>query len=138
MYGFFQRFINSFRRFMYGRYGVDKLSMTLLITGIVLSLLSSFRFLAWLSLPALLIIFWAYFRCLSKKHDARRRELYAYQRLQTSVRDRVSLIRRIMRERKTHKHFRCKLCKTRLRVPKGKGKIEVTCPKCRARVIKKT
>lgn len=138
MYGFFGRLINSFRRFMYGRYGIDELSKSLLITGIIMTLLASFRWLAWLSLPALLIIFWAYFRCFSKKFDARRRELYAYQRLRTNARDRVSLLRRIIRERKTHKHFRCRLCRTRLRVPRGKGKIEVTCPKCRAKVIKKT
>ena len=47
------------------------------------------------------------------------------------------LINRIQ-ERETHKYFKCKKCKAVLRVPKGRGKIEITCPKCRAKVIKKT
>ncbi len=137
MYGFFQRFNNSMRRFMYGRYGIDELGIFLLITGIVMSLLSSFSPLA-LSIPAMGIIIWAYARCLSKNHYKRRAELDKFLRLKRNARERYDLVRRIFRERKTHKHFRCKLCRTRLRVPKGKGKIEVTCPKCRARVIKKT
>ncbi len=138
MYGFFQRLSNSIRRFMYGRYGIDALGTFLLITGIVMSILSSFRLLVFLSIPALGIIIWAYARCLSKNHYKRRDELDRFLRIRRNVRERYDLARRIFRERKTHKHFRCRMCRTRLRVPKGRGKIEVTCPKCHAKTIKKT
>jgi len=39
---------------------------------------------------------------------------------------------------KTHKHFTCPNCKATLRLPKGKGKIMITCPKCRKEFTKKT
>ena len=30
-----------------------------------------------------------------------------------------------------YKYFKCKSCGAKLRVPKHKGKITITCPKCR-------
>ena len=138
MYGFFQRLNDKLRKFMYGRYGIDELGTFLLTAGIIMAILSIFRPLAWLSIPALVVMVWSYSRTLSRNFDKRRAELYAYKRISGNVRERTALIRRVFRERKTHKFFKCRMCRTRLRVPRGKGKIEVTCPKCRAKVIKKT
>ena len=39
---------------------------------------------------------------------------------------------------KTHRYFTCKNCKTICRVPAGKGKIVLTCPKCGAQIRGKT
>ena len=41
-----------------------------------------------------------------------------------------------MAQRKTYKFFKCPTCKQEVRVPKGHGKIEITCPKCRERFVK--
>ena len=50
----------------------------------------------------------------------------------------IKILMSQIRDRKTHRYYKCKSCKTVMRVPKGRGKIEITCPKCRMKVIKKT
>ncbi len=138
MRGFFYRLSNKIQYFMQGRYGVDALGIFLLIMGFAMTFLSSIRPLAWFAIPSLAIIIFAYFRIFSKNYEKRRRELMKYERATGKVRERFSLMKRIFAERKTHKHLRCKTCKTLLRVPRGKGKIEITCPKCRTKMIRKT
>lgn len=48
------------------------------------------------------------------------------------------LQKRKFSERKTHRFFKCAQCKAALRVPRGKGKIKVRCPKCGAEALRKT
>lgn len=138
MYGFFGRLAYTLRRFMQGRYGFDALCRLLLIVGFSLSLLSCIRQLSFLYIPAVVIIFVAYYRCFSRNFYKRRRELSAYMRIKNKLLGKDALSERKRRERKTHKFFKCRTCKTQLRVPRGKGKIEITCPKCRTKIIKRT
>lgn len=138
MRGFFYRLNNTIERFMQGRYGIDKLCTFLLITGFALWFLAMIRPLSFLIIPALAIIIFAYMRVFSKNYVKRTRELNKYLTIKNKLQERWHLLKRIRRERKTHRYFKCKACKTRLRVPRGKGKIEITCPKCRTKVIKKT
>ena len=138
MRGFFQRLGNTIQYFMQGRYGIDELGVVLLVVGFGLSFLSFIDVLTILAIPSFVIIVWAYVRCFSKNFDKRRREFLGYMRIKKKVSDRITLLKRIKSERKTHKYFKCHTCKTRLRVPRGKGKIEITCPKCRTKIIKKT
>ena len=41
-------------------------------------------------------------------------------------------------QKKIYKFYTCGQCGQKVRVPKGKGKIEITCPKCRNTFIKRT
>lgn len=138
MRGFFYRISNTIQYFMQGRYGIDRLGIFLIITGFAMTFLAGIRPLGILAFPSLAVIIFAYVRIFSKNHEKRRRELMKYERAAGKARERFSLMKRIFAERKTHKHLRCKTCKTRLRVPRGKGKIEITCPKCRTKIIKRT
>ena len=138
MRGFFYRLGNTIQRFMYGRYGIDGLSKFMLIIAIVFSFASMIRILSWLSIPAFVLIILSYIRALSKNHAARRREENAFLKIKNKITSKFSFWKRRHADRKTHRYFKCKLCKSMMRVPKGKGKIEITCPKCKARVIKKT
>ena len=74
----FQRLGEKIRQFMYGRYGFDKLSMFLLIVGVVLCLLSSFSQLYFLGIiayvPLILAIFRMYSRNIYKRQQENRRE----------------------------------------------------------------
>ena len=117
-------------RFMSGRYGTDKLNTFLLILGVVFCLVAMFlpTALSKLVLTGLSYFFliWAMFRTFSRN---------TYRRYQEN-RKFLSLLNRI--KDRQHRYFNCPKCRQQVRVPRGKGKISITCPKCRERFIRKT
>ena len=123
----FQRIGNSIRRFMSGRNGVDTLAWTLCVLGIVLSLIGTFSKLPVFTLlayiPLILSIFRIFSRNISQRYRANQQFVQRLQRI---------------KGRKTHCYFKCPTCKTRVRVPRGKGTIRITCPSCRGTFLKKT
>lgn len=131
MQNFFAKINNAARRFMYGRYGMDSLSKTIFILSLILLLLSSVTRISFLYAIALVLLIWGYFRVFSKNIAKRRRELSVYT-------GKLNLIKSRWRDRKTHRYFRCRACKQMLRVPKHKGKIQITCRKCGNQMVKKT
>lgn len=123
---------------MQGRYGNDELNKTLLITAVVLAVLSYFPYLGILSLAALGLLVWINFRSLSKNVWKRQAELQTYYRIKNKVKTAVSLRRRMWRERRTHRYVKCKHCRAVLRVPKGRGQVEVGCPRCKGNAFYRT
>lgn len=127
---FFQKIGNGFRRFMQGRYGSDKLNTTILIVALVISLLQLFMPNYGLRWALMLISYgflgWAIFRMLSRNTYKRYEENRKYLRFLDRLKD------------KDHRYFDCPRCHQAVRVPKGKGKISITCPKCKEKFIKKT
>ena len=126
----FRRMKVRLRHFMLGRYGTDKLNMAILTAGVICSVLV--MFLRWKT-PALLLtglsyglMVWAIFRTLSRNTYKRYQENRKYLRFVERMKD------------KDHRYYDCPRCRQPVRVPKGKGKIEITCPKCREKFIKKT
>ena len=117
------------RRFMVGRYGLDQLNLLLFGCGIVCSLCGAI-FSRWFYVPADALYFYALFRCLSRNAAARQRENFAFQKVWNPVKNRFSQFRRRISQSKDYKYFRCPNCKQRLRAPRGRGKIEVTCQNC--------
>ncbi len=135
---FFQRMGERVARFFYGRYGNDRLNNVLLLTALVLLLLAYLPHMGFLLFFSLALLIWSNFRALSRNIFKRRRELTAFLGFWSSIRSKLSLRKKILRERKTHCYFKCPSCKAVLRVPKGKGEIDVTCPKCKTVTLKKT
>lgn len=143
---FLQKLMVKFQQFMVGRYGNDQFSLFLSIAGLVLYCVGNF--LRWfrgtyvvgliVCFIGILMLYYSIFRTLSKNYDARRKELNWYLRWSEKPKVYIKLLGNQIRDRKTHRYFRCKNCRTVMRVPKGRGKIEITCPKCRMKVIKKT
>lgn len=131
-------FWEKLRRWMYGRYGADSLSFTLLIIGILLMTVSRvFGFwpgivLAWA------VYGYALFRILSRNVTARQKELYTFRRLLAPFQKWFRIVRTAFRERKTYKYFRCPSCRQVLRAPRGRGKILVTCQRCHKEFKQKT
>ena len=127
----FRKIGDWFRNFMMGRYGSDKLNIFLLVLGIVLMLLGTIlgsRF-TWASVFSLLCyvpLIWCIFRMYSRNIEARRRENLAFVNFFSHLKDR------------DHRYFRCPKCRQTVRVPRGRGKINIRCPKCGERFIKKT
>ena len=122
---------NWVQRVMYGRYGSDQLNVFLLVSYVVLMLLSGLPGLGLLETIALVLIIWSVFRLLSRNYAARRAENAKFLKLAGPVIRWYRLRRTILRD-KEHRYFRCPNCGQQLRVPKGKGKITVTCRGCGA------
>ena len=128
------KFKNWIYRFMYGRYGSDTLNKVLIwvyaIWIILCSAISLFFDEAWFTLLYWMItsalIFWIFFRMMSRNIAARRRENEKFCGF-------FKLRRNKFRDRKTHVYRKCPKCKAILRLPRSKGKHFVVCPRCKDR-----
>lgn len=142
MKNFFYRVSSAMARFMYGRNGSDQLNMALLVVYLVLwavqILLRKF-WTAQLVLEALTLAVMLVFvyRAFSRNLPKRRAENTKFLNWWYPVKSRASSARQ-RRLDKDHKYFTCKNCKTICRVPAGKGKVEITCPKCGQKIIGKS
>ena len=121
--------LNAMQRFMAGRYGHDRLNLTLLVVGCVLCFVqllvpSGVGVVLTILSEALLIL--SLFRCFSRNTYKRYNENRKFLLLIDQVKDR------------SHRYYACPKCRQTVRVPKGKGKIAITCPKCREKFVKKT
>ena len=119
------------QRFMMGRYGTDKLNMAILIAGVALCVVSLFfgrlpGVALLLTTLSYVLMIWAIFRTFSRNTYKRYRENRRYLMFLERIKD------------KEHRHFDCPKCRQPVRVPRGKGKIAITCPKCREKFIRKT
>ena len=115
---------------MVGRYGTDRLNMAILSVGLVASLLSMIFKFAPVNLALFILsygmMFWAIFRTLSRQTYKRYQENRKFLQLMGRMKDRE------------HRYFDCPKCRQMVRVPRGKGKISITCPRCREKFVKKT
>ena len=122
---------------MVGRYGSDELSFTLLMLYLGVCMFAIFADIRILQLLALGIILYAFYRILSRNIPARQAENAAYLRFLSRI-GANSRARKARRQDKAHRYYRCKHCGAVLRVPRGIGKVEITCPKCGEKLTKKT
>lgn len=126
---------NKIKAFFYGRNGFDDLARHTLVASLVIFLIYGF----WprgivkiiLSIVCYGLMGYSYFRVLSKNIYKRVEENRRYTGW-------IKMFKTKWQQRKTHKFFRCPKCKTWLRLPKGKGKITITCVKCSHRFDKRT
>ena len=154
------RFRDKLARFMYGRYGSDEFNKFLMyvelsffVLGLILRMF--FRWGNFFYYGCLAVIIYMYFRMFSKNIYKRRKENEIYLRVRYKVKD-------FFRSHKSAKNYsgrastsngrrgseinyddmfkiyRCPTCGQRIRVPRGKGRIRITCPKCKGQFIKKT
>jgi LSD1 subclass zinc finger protein len=126
------------KKFMAGRYGGDQLSMVLLTFSVLLTLtaeLTRFPILAWIGYIPLGI---GIFRMLSRNTAKRNKENYKFSLLISPVYSWFKKTQNRLEDAKVHRYYICPGCRTRLRLPKGKGKIIITCPKCKTEFAGKT
>lgn len=138
MKNFFRSVGAKMQQWMSGRYGVDELSRAMSIAAVVGLLISCIPNLQFMYIPTMVLWVWSLIRSYSRNLERRKAERAAYLRFTGRIKSWFSLKKRAWQERKTHRYFRCKQCKTVLRVPKGKGKIKITCSKCHSEIVKKT
>ena len=125
-----QKLKTGFMRFMQGRYGTDKLNMYILGAGVIACVIALFIPNAWadliLSVVSYALLFWALGRSFSRNTYKRYEENRKFLRLMDRIKD------------QEHRYFSCPKCRQSVRVPRGKGKIAITCPKCQEKFIRKT
>jgi DNA-directed RNA polymerase subunit RPC12/RpoP len=135
----FRRIGAALRRFMYGRYGSDQLNMAILVAAVLVSLTNSVLtvFLrestvySGIVAPILSVIvygllIYSFFRMFSRNIYKRQRENRRFTQLWMRLKDR------------NNRYFRCPNCKQTVRVPRGRGKICIRCPKCGEKFTRKT
>lgn len=124
------------QRFMIGRYGIDAFGKFLLGAVVVLWVINLFANSRFLYSWALLLMVYAYFRMFSKNTTKRYQENVKYLQLKNKLVSRVKSEKSQLKERKTHHIYRCPTCRQKIRIPRGKGRICITCPKCKTEFTK--
>ena len=117
-------------RMLYGRYGMDELGKFLWALVMIMLIVNLFVPNLILTAVMLVTIILMYARFFSKRYDRRRAENSAYLKLSVPFRRTFSTLYLRIRDRKSYRYYYCPDCRQRLRVPKGKGMITITCPKC--------
>jgi len=117
-------------RFMQGRYGWDSFSKFLIGFALALEVFNLFIRNHFINTFCLILLIYAYFRCFSKNISARYEENQRYMKLASGFHNWFLREKKLMEERKYHHIYTCPKCKQKIRIPRGKGKIMVRCPKC--------
>ena len=131
----------KFIRFMQGRYGVDPFAKFTMGAALVMIILAMFvgksNFLGTLlDTVGLLAIVYTYYRIFSRDIQKRYVENQKFLSMTVKLRTRFNKEKYLMEQRKTHHIYTCPGCKQKIRIPKGKGKIEIDCPKCHTKFVK--
>ena len=149
------------QNFMNGRHGVDELSTALGGLSMVLALIGSIFSVSFLGWIALIIVIFALVRAFMPESPARDHENQVFLDAISKVpflsgfasgsrpRGKQSAAaadferkkrtaQKMWDNRKTTMYFKCKNCGQILSVPRGKGRIRITCPRCGTKVEKKS
>lgn len=124
--------MEKIKRFMMGRYGVDQFNNALNILFFVLALLGIFTKKTFLMILSFVVLGYMYFRMFSKNFSARYNENRIFTNFMSPVYNFFDKVKNKFNKKKdkNYKYFTCKNCKQELRIPRGKGKVTITCPKC--------
>lgn len=126
------------QKFMIGRYGVDEFSKFLLGISTILLLISILKGYTIIYLLALFSLVYSYYRIFSKNYTKRYGENILYLKEKAKLINLFNKKKSRVEQYKTHKFFKCPSCRQELRVPRGKGLITITCPKCKNKFDKRT
>ena len=128
----------KFARFMMGRNGVDELARFESIFVWVLLLVSIFSRMWIFDLLVMALIVHMYFRILSRDVSKRYEENQKYVNFRYNAVVKWDKKKKRIAQRRNYRFYKCPMCRQEVRVPKGHGKIQITCPKCRETFIKRS
>lgn len=129
--------LDFLRRLMYGRYGNDTLNQFLMVTAGILFIPWIFTRWMMFSWLILLLIAVVYFRMFSRNTYKRTSENQRFL-IWFAPFQRKAAGKKMQMQDKEHRYFKCPGCSKTLRVPRGRGRIEITCPHCKRKFVKKT
>ena len=120
----------------YLAYGYDSLTRFLIAAWLILTVLTSFFTNGYIRLIPLIIFIYTYYRLFSRNITARYRENESFRQMTAGIRGRFTKLKKKALMHKSYHIYRCPQCAQKIRVPRGKGRIEVTCPKCGDKFLK--
>lgn len=123
---------------MAGRYGADQLSRLFLFISLLLMIISMFIRIPIFYFAAILILVYTYFRIFSRNIQKRYEENQRYLNWKYRLVVKKDRKKQQFAQRNIYRFYKCPSCKQKVRVPRGKGKICITCPKCRTEFVKKS
>ncbi len=129
--------MRKIKEFFMNRYGMDSFNRALMVLYVIfllISLITKNDIFMYLSLA---IAVYQVYRALSRNFSARTKENQVFLKFWNPIKRKFYSLKKKITD-KTHKYFKCPKCKTEIRVPKNKGKVRITCPKCREQFIKTT
>ncbi len=125
-------------RFMQGRYGVDELSRFILIVAVVMMVLELLTRWAIFGVLLWVIFIYIYVRMFSKDYMKRQQENQRFLTARYKLKTKWYNFKRDMVQRKDCHIYKCPQCSQKIRIPRGKGKIAIRCPKCYTEFIKRS
>ena len=128
----------KFMRFMYGRYGVDTMGKFTTGAAFVSFLFSTLLDNSFLYTLAVILLIYSYFRMFSKNIYKRAAENQSFLNRTAKIRTKFHNFKGTLIQLRTYHIYKCPTCRQKIRIPRGKGKIEITCPKCRSKFIKRS
>jgi DNA-directed RNA polymerase subunit RPC12/RpoP len=130
---------NAVYKFMYGRYGHDKLNYFIIIFAMALSIVSALFFKGnpFISLFVYGLLIVSMLRMLSRKASKRRKENDKFMTLTRPFRSSYKLFKKNVTD-KDHRYYQCPQCGQKVRVPRGRGKVEISCPSCRTKFSRRS
>ena len=121
---------------MMGRNGTDDLNRFLMIVWVILWVIELLTKNGILSILSFALLIYLYFRMFSRNLSKRYRENVAYLNMKNKITSKFRSKKSEMQQRKTHHIYKCPTCKQKIRIPRGKGRICITCPKCKTEFTK--
>ena len=131
-------FVSKIARFIRGRNGMDRMAKDFYVVSVVLLIANLFLKSGLIHLLALLCIGYSLFRFLSRSVNKRMIENRKYMVVRNQVFNSFRFAKRKWVDRKDYRYYTCKKCGQKVRVPTGKGEIEITCPRCGDHFTKRT
>ena len=132
------RFREKLMRFMQGRNGFDQFSQFLNMVVLVIFVLSLFIKWAPLYYIGIALLIYMYFRVFSRNIPKRYAENQKFCNMRYDFSIKKNKMKKEWEQRKIYRFYRCPMCKQKVRVPKGRGKICITCPKCREEFVRRS
>ena len=127
-----------FQRFMIGRYGNDQLNQFIFIVAIISMVLEIFTRQTLFYTVTIILLVLGYARTLSRNINKRYEENMKYLEIKDTFLNKFRKQKYYASQRKDFHIYTCPQCKQKIRIPRGKGKISITCPKCKTSFIKKS
>lgn len=126
------------QRFMAGRYGNDQLNQFIFIVAIISMVLEIITQAVMFYTLTLVLLILAYVRVFSRNINKRYEENMKFLQKKDAILNKFRKQKYYAAQRRNFHIYTCPQCKQKIRIPKGKGKISITCPKCRTSFIKKS